>query len=329
VVSRVIVVGSINVDLVARVPRLPAPGETVGDGAFEEHHGGKGANQAVAARRLGADVEFIGCLGRDAYGDAAAAALVAEGIGTSALSRRGDAPTGVALILVDRAGENVIAVAPGANATLTPDDVSNALTALNAGPDDVVLVSHEIPTAAVRAALRAARRAGARSILNPAPATGVDRGLFGLADVLTPNRSELATLAVDEARRLGRANPAASTPERQATALLERNAEGDGPRAAVVATLGPAGALAVLRDAHGLRTVSVPAHPVATVDATGAGDTFTGALAADLVAGRSLETSVGRAVVAAALATTRVGARAGMPTIAELDEVLGSAAPER
>jgi ribokinase len=322
-VSRVIVVGSVNVDLVTRVARLPAPGETVGGGTFEQHHGGKGANQAVAARRLGASVEFVGCLGRDAFGDQAAAALASEGVGTTALRRVDDAPTGVALILVDASGENVIAVAPGANAALTAADVTTALTALDPQQDDVLLISHEIPTAAVRAALVAARRAGARSILNPAPATGVDRGMFGLADVLTPNRGELATIAVEEARKLGRASPAATTPERQAQALLERNAEGDGPRLAVVATLGPAGALAIIRDGRGTRTVSVPAHAVTTVDATGAGDTFNGALAAGLVAGRALEDSVGRAVVAAALATTSIGAREGMPTAAQLDDIVG------
>jgi ribokinase len=322
-VARVIVVGSVNVDLVTRVARLPAPGETVGGGTFEQHHGGKGANQAVAARRLGATVEFVGCLGRDAFGDQAAAALTADGVGTTALRRVDGAPTGVALILVDAAGENVIAVAPGANAALTAADVMTALTALAPDEHDVLLISLEIPTAAVRAALQAARRAGARSILNPAPATGVDRGMFGLADVLTPNRGELATIAVEEARKLGRASPAATTPERQAQALLERNAEGDGPRLAVVATLGPAGALAVIRDGSGTRTVSVPAPAVTTVDATGAGDTYNGALAAGLVAGLALEESVGRAVVAAALATTSVGAREGMPTAAQLDDIVG------
>jgi ribokinase len=261
----------------------------------------------------------------DAFGDAAAEALAAEGVGTASVRRIEGASTGVALILVDAAGENVIAVAPGANATLSAPAVDDALAALAIATDDVVLVSHEIPTAAARAALLAARRAGARSILNPAPAAGVDRAMFGLADVLTPNRSELATLAVDEARRLGRPSPAASSSERQAVALLERNAEGDGPGNAVVATLGAAGALAVIRDGPGTRVVSVPAHAAATVDATGAGDTFSGALAAGLAEGRTLESSVTRAVVAAALATTRVGARAGMPTAAELDEAIGGA----
>src|SRR3954447_7858684 len=125
--GRIIVVGSINVDLVTRVERLPGPGETVGRGVFEQHHGGKGANQAIAARRLGAVVEFVGAVGDDAFGESAAAALDGEGVGTGELQRRASTPTGVALILVDASGENLIAVAPGANAVVSPADVRAAL----------------------------------------------------------------------------------------------------------------------------------------------------------------------------------------------------------
>jgi ribokinase len=320
--SRVVVVGSINVDLVTRVARLPAAGETVGGGVFEQHQGGKGANQAVAARRLGADVEFIGVVGQDAFGESAAAALIEEGVHSGELGRVDDGPTGVALILVDAWGENVIAVAPGANATLMAAEVTAAMTRLAVGPDDIVLVSHEIPTAAARAALLAARRSGARSILNPAPATGLDRGTFGLADLVTPNRSELATIAIEEARRIGRTSPAGDTPEHQARALLETNAEGEGPRLALVVTLGAAGALLVAREGRGIGTLLVPAMPVRVVDSTGAGDAFNGALAAGLVSGSSLDASVRRAVAAAGLATTTSGAREGMPTTAELEAAL-------
>jgi ribokinase len=321
-VARVIVVGSINVDLVARVARLPAAGETVGGGVFEQHQGGKGANQAVAARRLGASVEFVGAVGVDAFGDSAVASLAEEGVGAAELRRVADVPTGVALILVDASGENVIAVAPGTNATIDAKGVTAAMERLAVAPDDVVLVSHEIPTAAARAALLAARRAGARSIFNPAPATDVDRGTFGVADLLTPNRSELATLAVEEARRIGRASPAGNTPEHQARALLETNAEGDGPRLGVVVTLGPAGALLVAREGRAVRTLIVAAAKVRVVDSTGAGDAFNGALAEGLVNGRSLDESVRRAVAAAGLATTKSGAREGMPTTAELEAAL-------
>ena len=245
--GRVIVVGSINVDLVVSVDRLPAAGETVGGGTFAQHHGGKGANQAVAARRLGATVEFVGAVGSDPFGVAAAAALGDEGVGTRELRRVETHATGVAVILVDAAGENVIAVAPGANAAVTPRDVEESLARLALTPDDVVLVSHEIPTPAARTALDAARRVGAVSIFNPAPAAGLDRGIFGLADILTPNRSELAVLATDEAARIGRAAVAGQSSERQARSLLETNAEGQGPRQAVVVTLGASGALVVER----------------------------------------------------------------------------------
>ena len=318
--GRVIVVGSVNVDLVNRVARLPAPGETVSGGTFAQHHGGKGANQAVAARRLGTLVEFVGAVGADAYGDAATESLRAEGVGIAELRRRPAVPTGVALILVDAIGENIIAVAPGANATLDAGEVTASLARLSLAGRDVLLVSHEIPTAAARAALIAGVRAGARSIFNPAPAAGLDRGIFGLAHLLTPNRSELATLVMDEARRTGRPGPAGESPERQARSLLESNAEGDGPSLGIVVTLGGAGALLVARVAAAIRTLAVAALNVDTVDSTGAGDAFNGTLAASLAASLSLDDAVRRAVAAAGLATTRAGAREGMPTAAELAE---------
>ncbi len=321
--GRVIVVGSINVDLVTRVARLPGEGETVGDGIFGQHHGGKAANQAVAAQRLGAQVEFVGAVGSDPFGESAAAALAAEGVGTTELRRIDDVPTGVALILVGSRGENMIAVAPGANGAVGPADVTASLARLAVGPDDVVLVSHEIATAAARAGLLAARRAGARSIFNPAPAALLDRSTFGLADVLTPNRTELAILVSDESGRVGRINAAGEAAERQARALLETNAEGEGPAVAVVVTLGPAGALVVERAGHDPRVSKIPALRALAVDTTGAGDAFNGALAQGMLSGLALQESVRRAVVAAGLATLQPGAREGMPTGEELSVALG------
>jgi ribokinase len=318
VIGRVIVVGSINVDLVERVPHLPAAGETVGGGTIEEHHGGKGANQAVAARRLGANVEFVGAVGTDAFGSAAVAALAAEGVGTSEVLRVPDGSSGIALILVDPSGENVIAVAPGANSRVTPAVVEAALGRLAPTAADVVLVSHEIPTTAARAALAAARIAGATTIFNPAPAASVERSILGLADFVTPNRSELAAIAIVEGSRVGRSYPAGNPPEHQATALLEASPEGEGPRRAVIVTLGAAGALIVERAGHEPSIARVPAHVVDVVDSTGAGDTFNGALAAGLLEGRGLAEAVRRAVIAAGIATTRTGAREGMPTSAAL-----------
>ncbi len=244
--ARVIVVGSLNIDLVARSEALPAPGETVTGARFERHHGGKGGNQAVAAARLGAPTAFVGTVGDDAFGDEARAGLSAEGIDLAGL-RTVPGATGVALILVDRRGENLISVASGANADLTPDLVRAALALLAPQPGDVVLVGHEIPTGTAATALRLAHEAGATTILNPAPARGLDRSVFGLADVLTPNRTELAMLVADDVRRIGRAGRVAERPEIAAAALLDRNSEGEGVRQAVIVTLGDAGATIVSR----------------------------------------------------------------------------------
>jgi ribokinase len=313
--ARVIVIGSVNIDLVATADRLPAPGETVTGAHFSRHHGGKGGNQAVAAARLGAETEFVGAVGEDAFGEEARAALAAEGIGLAGLLTKPDA-TGVALILVDSRGENVISVASGANAALTPADVREAIALLAPQPGDVILVGHEIPTAAARAALQAARDAGATTILNPAPAGGLDRSMFGLTDILTPNRGELATLVADDARRIGRMARNGQQPEAAAATLLGANSEGDGVRQAVIVTLGDAGAVVVTPSGTPL---DLAAPAVQAIDAVGAGDAFNGALAAGLADGLALESAARRAIAAAALSTTRAGARDGMPTAVELE----------
>jgi len=317
--GRVIIVGSVNVDLVVIASRLPGPGETVTGGDVARHHGGKGGNQAVAAARLGARVAFVGAVGEDDFGAVARAALAAEGIDVSHLATVAR-PTGVALIVVDARAENLIAVAPGANASPTTASVAAALEALAVGPGDVVLASCEIPPGAVRAALAGACAAGATSVLNPAPADGLDPATIALADVLTPNQAELALLAAAPGAGAaaagagaGAAVPAEGAPgtETLARRLL---VEGAGGRAVVV-TLGAAGALVV--PAGGPAT-AIPAPHVVPVDTTGAGDAFNGALAAGLAAGLPLGAAVRRAVTAAGLSTTRAGARAGMPTAAEL-----------
>ncbi len=193
--GRVIVVGSVNVDLVVSVARLPGPGETVIGGRFERHHGGKGGNQAVAAARLGVPAFFVGAVGDDAFGEEARAALESEGIDCSALRRLDRHATGVALITVDEAGENTIAVAGGANAMITSLHVRDSLKRLALTVGDVVLVGHEIRTGATHEALRLGRLAGATTILNPAPAAGLEAPTLALADLLTPNEGELAVLA--------------------------------------------------------------------------------------------------------------------------------------
>jgi ribokinase len=317
---RVIVVGSVNVDLVARAERLPAPGETVTGAAFSRHHGGKGGNQAVAAARLGAQTTFIGAIGDDEFGREARAALEAEGIDLSGLVVIPGA-TGVALILVGAGGENLISVASGANAELTANHVGRGLGPLPLAPQDVLLVGHEISTAAARSALVAGRAAGATTILNPAPVAGIDRSVFGLADIVTPNRGELAALVAGEAERVGRPWSGTVRPEVAARTLLDRSSEGEGVRRAVVVTLGAAGAVVV---AQGRQPLDLPAPAIAAIDAVGAGDAFNGALAAGLADGLELAAAARRAIAAAALATTRNGAREGMPGPAQVDALLAA-----
>ncbi len=324
--GRVIVVGSVNVDLVVVAPRLPGPGETVTGGDVARHHGGKGGNQAVAAGRLGAPVAFVGATGDDDFGAAARSALAAEGIDVTHLATA-SRPTGVALIVVDARAENLIAVAPGANASPTAASVTDALRALAVGPGDVVLACREIPPAAVNAALARARAVGAIAVLNPAPADGIDAATIALADVLTPNETELALLAAASSGTnagTASANPAGATPQPEPASSVEAAARrllaGRSAGRAVVVTLGAAGALVV--PAVG-PPIPIPAVRVVPVDTTGAGDAFNGALAAGLAAGLALADAARRAVAAAGLSTTRPGARGGMPTAAELAAFLG------
>jgi ribokinase len=301
--GRVIVVGSVNVDLVVSTERLPAPGETVVGGRFARHHGGKGGNQAVAAARLGARTAFIGAVGSDAFGVDARAVLAAEGIDVEGLLVLPDEPTGVALIVVDEDGENQIAVASGANVALSSLQVRAAFKRLVLAPADVVLVGHEIRTGATHEALRLARIAGATAILNPAPAHGLESPTLDLAAILTPNEGELAALVGDAGSHAARAK------------RLLGPAPGD---RAVLVSLGAKGALLV---ASG-RTHAIPVPRVEVVDTVGAGDTLNGALAAGLAAGLELAEATRRAVVAASLSVAHEGARAGMPTADELESAL-------
>jgi ribokinase len=317
--GRVLVVGSVNVDLVVQSERLPQPGETVIGGTFTRFHGGKGGNQAVAAARLGVPVMLVAALGDDEFGNDARAALSREGVGTDVLVKLQRTATGVALILVDAKAENLIAVAPGANAGLTAAHVHQALARLAPHPGDVVIVTHEIPTEAAREALRMGREGGATTILNPAPAGGLDRSILSLADVLTPNRGELARLVADDAARSGYAAPPADDPIKTARALLDVTAEGPGASTALLVTLGATGAVLVRR---GKAPVDIRAPKVKAIDATGAGDSLNGSFAAAIASGLDLEPAARRAVVAASLSVMRPGAREGMPTRAELDAKL-------
>ena len=277
----VYVVGSVNQDLVVRLPSLPRPGETVTGGTFERHGGGKGANQAVAAARAGAAVRMIAAVGDDDLGAEAIAELEAEGIDVSAVQRL-DTPTGVALIAVDEQGENQIAVASGANHALTAEAVERALA--GAAPGGVVLLSLEIPDAAV---LAGARAGGLTVVLNPAPARALPDALLALSPLLTPNADEACALSGE------------AEPEAAARALAERTG------AAVVVTIGAGGALL----ADGGSVQRLPAPEVDAVDTTGAGDAFNGALACALAGGEPLDAAVREAIAVAAESTRRHGAR--------------------
>jgi ribokinase len=293
---RVVVVGSVNADLVVSAPALPGPGETVTGGTFARHGGGKGANQAVAAARLGAAVALIGAVGDDDLGAAALAELEAEHVDVSGVAREPGVATGVALIVVDGAGENSIAVASGANAVLDGARVAAGLHGLVAGAGGVVLLGHEVPPDAVLAGARAAHAAGWTTVLNPAPARALPDELVALRPLLTPNAGEASALT------------GAADPGEAAAALAARTG------APVLVTLGAAGAL-LLADG---RTERIAAPRVEVVDTTGAGDTLNGALAAELARGATLLDAARTAVAAAALSTQVAGARAGMPRPDEL-----------
>ncbi len=288
--GRVVVVGSANVDLVLPVPRLPRPGETVLGGPLEQYFGGKGANQAVAARRAGATVALAARFGRDDFGRRYQAFLRKAGIDLSASSTAAGASTGVALIAVDKAGRNQIAVAAGANATLEEAHIERAERILRRA--DVLLCQLEVPLAAVEAALRAARAFGVRTILNPAPARPLPRRLLKYVDLLTPNESEAASLTSLPAGTVGEAR-------RAAKALLALGCR------YVCVTLGARGALVAGPDG----AERIPAFKVKAVDTTGCGDAFNGALAAAWAKGRPLPEAVRWGVASGSLAATVRGAQ--------------------
>jgi ribokinase len=299
-VARVLVVGSANVDFTVALERLPERGETVTEGTLLVAHGGKGANQAVAARRLGAEVRLIGCLGDDASGREVRAALAEEGVGVAGVATTREAATGTALIMVDRSGHNQIAVAPGANRALT-------VTHMQARGEDfawaeVVVASCEIPLDCVTVALELARGRAATTILNPAPVPRAPLDRLDLVDYLTPNAGE--------AMRLGGVDGV----EAAADALVARGA------GSVIVTLGEAGALC--RGRAG--THRVPGVKVEAVDTTAAGDAFNGALAVALAERRDLLAALRFANAAAALACTKRGAQPSLPMRAAVDRLTGS-----
>jgi ribokinase len=305
-VSPIVVLGSVNMDLVVALPHLPRPGETVAGERIQTFPGGKGANQAVAAARLGGDVKMVGRVGFDAFGDTLIHALGSDRVETSRIQRDADEPTGAALILVERGGQNMIAVAPGANARVGTAEVELVAKCLDS--DSVLVLQLEIPLPAVEAATQAARRVGARVILNAAPAAALPAELLCAVGVLVVNEIEASALfgrpveTHDEAAAAGRAALAVGV-------------------AAAVVTLGAAGAVLV-DAASGLSHIE--AFQVTAVDTTAAGDAFVGALALALARGAALFDAVRLGAAAGAAAATHPGAQSSLPRAHEVLDLLST-----
>lgn len=293
----IVVFGSLNVDLVTRVARTPGPGETVAGSDYRLIPGGKGANQALAARRAGAKVRMFGAIGYDSFADIAVMELAPAGVDVIGVARLPNT-TGVAIITVDDKGENAIVLAPGANARASASTIAaDAFTSR-----DTLLTQMEVPFAETLVAAKQARKAGTRTILSVAPYAPIAGEDLAAFDMIVVNQHEAADLA----RHLG---ASASGTDATVTALARRLGR------TLVATLGAEGAVAV----HEGALIRVPALPVTPVDTTGAGDTFCGVLAAYLDAGADMRTAMTKAAVAGSLATTRHGAQPSFPTRSEIE----------
>lgn len=305
----IIVVGSINLDLVADVERLPAPGETVPGSIFRTAPGGKGANQALAAARAGGQVRMIGAVGRDAFASEALALLKDGNVDLTGV-REAHAATGVALIFVDGKGENVIVVVAGANGTVLAGDFAKAAISKN----DIVLLQHEVPLETVDAALQTARASGARSILNTAPFRPEAAKLVTKADYVVANETEFDLYA----RELKLAGD-----DREARMRAFASETGH----TIVVTLGGDGVIAVSGDAAekgDAALLRVPAIAVTPIDTVGAGDTFCGYLAAGLSENLPLDQALKRAAAAGSLACLKAGAQPAIPLRADVENALSA-----
>jgi ribokinase len=306
--GRVFVAGSINMDVVATAERHPRIGETVTGDAVLYFPGGKGANQAVAAAKLGAPTALIGRLGNDAFGDELKAFLAAQGVDLSFVQQTSEAHTGTALITIANADNTIVAV-PGANALVSAADV--AAPAFAKG--DIAVSQFEIPLYTISAFFERARAAGATTILNPAPAIEPKPELLGLVDILILNETELGLLAKtglhdtdDPARFLEAARSLQTSQDKT-----------------VCVTLGRRGALALIDG----KPLVIPGHSAKALDTTGAGDCFVGAVAAQLAAGKSIADALHYANAAASICVQRMGAAPSMPTAAEVEGVLSASRP--
>ncbi len=299
--GKIVVIGSSNTDLVINTSRIPDPGETVLGGRFMMAAGGKGANQAVAAQRLGGDVTLVTCIGDDLFGRDALAGYNREGMNTSFVSVRKGVPSGVASIFVDDGAENVIVVAPGANSELGKAEIDAAEKEIEAA--DFVLMQLETPMETEEYAASRAFAAGTKVVLNPAPAAELSDSLLSKLWLITPNRTETQLIT---------GLPVTNTEEAAAAAeaLVAKGVKN------VVITLGSKGAYVLSEDFRGV----IPANPVKAVDTTGAGDTFNGALCVALSEGRSLRDACRFAAKASAISVTRMGAQPSIPFRNEIAE---------
>ncbi|MFH1885034.1 MAG: ribokinase [Planctomycetota bacterium] len=293
--SKIVVVGSSNMDLVVKSPRIPAVGETILGEDFITTPGGKGANQAVAAAKLGAEVYFIAKLGDDVFAEQSLNNFKKEGVNTKYVIQTKEAPSGVALITVDDAGNNVIVVAPGADQMLSPEDVKRAESDITSS--GALVAQLEVPLETVEFAAQLANNCGVPFILDPAPAQELRPELLKMVDVLTPNETEAQILTGIEVTNEDSARTAAKK-------LLEYGVK------SVILTMGAKGFLLANDD----RMESVPAVKVDAVDATAAGDAFTGSLAVGLAQGKTLADAALFANQVAALSVTKMGAQSSMPT---------------
>jgi ribokinase len=301
--SKITVMGSFAVGLTLRADRFPVEGETLIGRDFDQGPGGKGSNQAVQVARMGGDVEFVGLIGEDSFGDIAVKLYAEEKVGTTYLMRTSERNTGLGFIVLNAEGDNFIILDPGANALFSPAHVDKAISRIN--ESRVVVTQLEIPVATAIYGMKVGKQAGAITILNPAPAAPVPPDAFADIDIVTPNHTELRIL-------LGRQPDDPTDSKDLCNEMLS-----DGVKT-IVLTQGEQGALIVTKD----ETLSVPAKKVDVVDTTGAGDAFSGTLAATLAEGRSLEEAVRYAVAAGGLACTQLGVIPALPNRRDVETLL-------
>ena len=300
---KIVVVGSSNTDMIIKTPRIPKPGETILGGAFLTAAGGKGANQAVAAARAGGNVTFVARVGEDIFGDQSIKGFQNDNIDIKYIKRDKTQPSGVALIFVDEKGENSIAVASGANAKNSPDDVLEAEEAIISA--DVLLMQLETPLGTIAAAASIAKKAKVKIILNPAPACQLDDSLLSMLSIITPNETEAELLT-------GIHVTDSQSAEEAAEALLSHGPE------CVIITLGSKGAFLKTKD----EAETICGFNVNAVDTTAAGDVFNGALSVAIAEGKTLKDAISFANAAAALSVTKLGAQPSAPTRDEIKSLL-------